>query len=447
MKILQFGEGNFLRAFVDYMIDVANENGVMDASVTIAKPIAAGDLSKLLAQDCKYTLLTRGKQKGETIENTRRINSVSDAICCYNDFNKLLDVACDDELKLIVSNTTEAGITMDDEDNFGDTPPKSYPAKLTRILYARFEKFCGNADKGIYILPCELIEKNGEALEKCVLETAKKWNLSDEFISWVNSSCYFCTTLVDRIVTGYNKELSEQYGDPMLDICEPFALWVIEDKGNIRDVFPLDKAGLPVVFTSDVSPYRERKVRILNGAHTSTVLAAYLAGKSIVRECMQDDVICGFMKSCLFDEIIPTLKLEKQELYDFANEVFERFANPFIDHSLLSISLNSVSKFKARLLGSFRDYYEITGKIPRRITFSFAALIAFYTKTDKANDSAAALEFFAENKDAADLIEKTCKKADFWGEDLSKYPNFCETVQKDYQNICTIGAYEAMKCL
>ncbi len=447
MKILQFGEGNFLRAFVDYMIDVANEKGVTDASVTIVKPIAAGDLSKLRAQNCTYTLLTRGKQKGEVIENTRVIHSVSDALCCYNDFDKVLGCAADPDLKIIISNTTEAGIALDADDRFEDAPPKSYPAKLTKLLYTRFEAFNGAADKGLYMLPCELIEKNGKALEKCVLETAKKWGLSDEFISWINNSCYFCTTLVDRIVTGYNKELSEQYGDPMLDICEPFALWVIEEKGNVRDVFPLDKAELPVIFTDDVSPYRERKVRILNGAHTATVLAAYLAGKSIVRECMQDEVISGFMKSTLFDEIIPTLKLEKDELYDFANEVFERFANPFIDHSLLSISLNSVSKFKARLLGSFRDYFEIKGAIPRKITFAFAALIAFYTLTDKPNDSQNVLDFFAANKDCPCLIEKTCKMVDFWGEDLTKYPSFCETVMKDYENIRTIGAYEAMKCL
>lgn len=447
MKILQFGEGNFLRAFVDYMIDVANEKGVMDAGVTIAKPIKAGSLDALRAQGCKYTLLTRGLQNGEVVENTRTITAVKDAVCCYEDFEGMLALARDEQFGIVVSNTTEAGIALSDTDELTDAPPESYPGKLTRILWERYVHFSGIPEAGLYILPCELIKDNARALEHCVKETAKRWNLPEAFLKWVDDHCYFCTTLVDRIVTGYDKALSEKYGDPMLDICEPFALWVIEEKSEIRHILPLDKAGLPVVFTDDVTPYRERKVRILNGAHTATVLAAYLAGKSIVRECMQDEAISDFMKKCVYEEIIPTLTLDKDDVNSFAEQVFERFANPFIDHALLSISLNSVSKFKARLLGSFADYYKNEGKLPRRITFAFAALIAFYCDTDKAKDDLAVLNWFSKNKKSECVVEDLCAKEDFWGEDLRCYDGFAKTVKADLEAIRTKGAYEAMKCL
>lgn len=442
MKILQFGEGNFLRAFVDYMIDEANLQGVMDGEVTVVKPIPMGSLDNLKKNNCEYTLITRGIQNGEVIDSARTVKSVKKAICAYADFDELVAEACDPQLKIVISNTTEAGIALSEEDDFAAEPPKSYPAKLTKLLYERFKK----GGEPLYILPCELIENNGSKLYECVVATATKWNLGEDFLSWIDR-CHFHCTLVDRIVTGYDKELSEKYDDPCLDVGEPFALWVIEDKGDIRDVLPLDKAGLPVVFTDDVSPYRERKVRILNGAHTSTVLAAYLAGKSIVRECMQDEVISGFMKKCVYENIIPTLTLDRNELCTFAEQVFERFNNPFIDHSLLAISLNSVSKFKARLLGSFADYYEKEGKIPEYITFAFAALVAFYCDTDKANDDKAALDYFAAHKDDSDFIEGLCTRDEFWGCDLGKYENFIPKVKEYLNNIRTVGAYEAMKCL
>ena len=447
MKVLQFGEGNFLRAFVDYMFDVANEKGVTDAKITIVKPVKFGSIEALKAQNCEYTLLTRGRENGKTVENARVIRSVCDAIGAYEDFNALLALARDPELKIIVSNTTEAGIALSEDDRFDDCPPTSYPAKLTRLLFERYTHFAGDEDAGLYILPCELILNNSRELEKCVYQSAKNFNLPEKFIEWIKSSCHFCTTLVDRIVTGRDPAQSEKYGDPMLDVCEPFALWVIEERADIRNIIPFDKAGLPVVFCDDVTPYRERKVRILNGAHTSTVLAAYLAGKSIVRECMQDDVISDYMRKIVYEEIIPTLTLEKSELFSFAESVFERFNNPFIDHALLSISLNSVSKFTARLLPSFKDYYKIYGKIPRRITFSFAALAAFYLDSGKSNDSQSVIDWFEKNRDSETLLPDLCGNIDFWGEDLNKYEGFCNQVALDLNSIRQKGAYEAMKCI
>ena len=447
MKIMQFGEGNFLRAFVDYMVDAANEAGVTDAHVTIVKAIPAGSLELFRKQNFRYTLLTRGRRGGKVIEETRTIASIENALCAYEDWDGVLTLARDPELGIVVSNTTEAGIAVSENDAFDACPPQSYPAKLTKLLYERYLAFDGAPTAGLYILPCELIENNARELERCVRLTAKKWGLPEEFTAWVDSCCPMCVTLVDRIVTGYSKEESERRGDPLLDIGEPFALWVIEDKADIKNVFPLDRAGLPVIFTDDVSPYRERKVRILNGAHTSTVLAAYLAGKSIVRECMQDPVISAYMKNCVNEEIIPTINLPKAELEQFAAEVFERFDNPFIDHALLSIALNSVSKWKARLLGSYADYYKINGIIPRRITFSLAALAAFYCDTDKSKDSPEVLTWFACHKADDDFVTELLANADFWGEDLNNYPGMTESVTKYLNEIRTKGAYEAMKCL
>ena len=403
-------KGNFLRAFVDTMVDTANLAGIMDASVTIVKPIRSGSLDLLRSHNCVYSVLVRGVQQGQTVEKLQTVHSVKEALCCYEDFNALLTLACEDALQIVVSNTTEAGIVCSDDDELAGSPPNSYPAKLTRLLWERYLHFEGAQDKGLYILPCELIADNARELERCVLYTAQKWALPEPFLRWIKTSCYFCTTLVDCIVTGYDEKMSARYHDPLLDVREPFALWVIEEKGDIRTLLPLDQAGLPVVYTHDVTPYRERKVRILNGAHTAMALMAYLAGKRTVRDCMEDDRLRGFINACVYDEIIPTLPLDSDELARFAKQVFERFENPFLNHRLLSISLNSVSKFRARLLGTFKDYYSIFHQIPRRITFAFAALVSFYCDTDVAKDDASVLAYFAEHKNDSDFINQfVCK--------------------------------------
>ena len=462
MKILQFGEGNFLRAFVDYMVDYANKHNGFDGQVIIAKAISQGNLAPFHERNFRYTLVTRGLMNGEQIDTTEQIDSVKDAVCVYEEYDKFLSLARDGELSLVVSNTTEAGIVYSESDQLADRPPQSYPSKLTVFLHERFRHFQGAADKGLYILPCELIENNGSELEKCVLQTAENWQLSAEFITWIKTACIFCNTLVDRIVTGFDKNLSEQYGDPLIDVCEPFALWVIEDKKNIREVLPLGKAGLPVVFTDQVAAFRERKVRILNGAHTATVLAGYLCGKKIVRDCMADPLLSGLMNRCLHDEIIPTIDLDKNDLNQFANAVLERFANPFIDHSVLSISLNSISKWKARLLGSFKDYVRLFGKIPTNITFSFSALLAFYMSAAingaepyeiNDNDSVLAVfsslneKYIAGSVTLAEYVKTIASHTDFWGEDLTVYPGFEQTVCRYLEDILSTGTENALQNL
>ena len=456
IKVIQFGEGNFLRAFVDYMIDIANEKGVFDGGIAIVKPISFGNLAAFSQQDNLYTVLLRGKENGKVVNDSRIITSVSKAIDCADDYDEYISLAALDTLRFVVSNTTEAGIVLDESDCY-DGLPRTYPGKLTKFLYERYKKFAGAEDKGLIILPVELIENNGGKLKECVISLSKIWNLPEDFIVWINECNAFCSTLVDRIVTGYPRGYADKvceqlgYDDKLVDIGEPFALWVIESEKDIRSELPLDTIGLPVVFTDNQKPYRERKVRVLNGAHTSSVLAGYLYGLDIVRDCMADTVMGKFIRSVVNDEIVPQVNLPLSEVKAFANSVFERFENPFIDHALLSISLNSVSKWKARVLPSFKDYYKNEGKLPRLITFSFAALLAFYSSNDLrddglyakrrggeeyvTHDDRAVLEFFAENSGKGDFIDKVCKNTAFWGEDLTCYDGFAETVSYWYNAI------------
>ena len=453
VKVVQFGEGNFLRAFVDYMIDIANEKGAFDGSIAIVKPISFGSLDAFKEQDNLYTVVLRGKENGKVVNDSRIITSVSKALDCKDDYDEYMALSHLDSLRFVVSNTTEAGIVLDENDRF-DALPETYPGKLTKFLYERYTAFSGAKDKGLIILPVELIENNGGKLKECVLALSKIWKLPDGFVKWIKDCNVFCSTLVDRIVTGYPRGYADKvceqlgYEDKLVDIGEPFALWVIESERDISDELPLNKIGLPVVFTDNQKPYRERKVRVLNGAHTSSVLAGYLYGLDIVRDCMNDEIMGMFIRKVVNEEIVPQVNLPLEEVKAFANSVFERFENPFIDHALLSISLNSVSKWKARVLPSFKDYLKNNGKLPKLITFSFAALLAFYSSNDlredglyakRANgdeyvihDDKAVLEFFAQNSEKPDFIEKICKNDDFWGEDLSKYEGFADAVSYWY---------------
>lgn len=451
IKIVQFGEGNFLRAFVDYMFDIANEKGAFDGSVAIVKPISFGSLDLFEKQDNLYTVILRGKHNGEVVNDSRIITSVSKALDCAEDYDEYMALARLESLRFVVSNTTEAGIVLDENDSF-DGLPNTYPGKLTKFLFERYNTFNGAEDKGLIVLPVELIENNGGKLKECVLALADAWKLPEAFKTWVDRSNVFCSTLVDRIVTGYPRGEADKvceelgYKDDLVDIGEPFALWVIESEKDISKELPLDSIGLPVVFTNDQKPYRERKVRVLNGAHTSSVLAGYLYGLDIVRDCMSDELMGRYIRKIVMDEIVPQVNLPIEEVKEFATSVFERFENPFIDHSLLSISLNSVSKWKARVLPSFKDYLNNNGKLPRLITFSFAALLAFYSANKLSEDGLCAvrpdgsehvihddknvLEFFAENsnKDATEFVHATISNTAFWGEDLSKYDGFEEAV-------------------
>ncbi|MDO4293526.1 MAG: tagaturonate reductase [Eubacteriales bacterium] len=469
-RVLQFGEGNFLRAFVDYFIDMMNERAGFCSKVVLVQPIPGGDRIRefINEQEGLYTLFLRGNENGKKINDKRVISSVSRCLNAYSDYDAYMACAKNPDLRFIACNTTEAGIRYDAACAFSDQPAETYPGKLTQFLYARYQAFDGAKDKGFVILSCELIDDNGKELEKCVLQYADQWKLGEDFIRWIREANIFCSTLVDRIVTGYPRNEAADicrelgYEDNLIDTGEVFGFWVIEGPDSLKKELPFDKAQLPVLITADHKPYKQRKVRILNGAHTSMVLGAYLAGQDIVRSCMQDPVICGFMNKTIYEEIIPTLTLPKEELLDFAKAVTDRFNNPFIDHALLSISLNSTSKWKARVLPSFKGYVEKFGRLPACITASLAFYIAFYRgvrldesgfyglrdgKEYQISDDRDVLEFFdAHRTDSAEALARAVlSNTDFWGEDLTAYEGLCSAVAKDLEIIEKDGAYELMK--
>lgn len=472
-RIIQFGEGNFMRAFVDYFIDMINEKAGFNSKVVLVQPIASQSNSGLRdminEQEGLYTLYLRGFENGCKVNDKRIISCVSRCLNVYSDYEEVLKCADNPELRYITCNTTEAGIAYDASCKFTDAPPASYPAKLTQFLYRRFKKFANEPGKGFVILACELIDNNGKELEKIVKKYAAQWNLEDAFINWIERENIFCSTLVDRIVTGYPRNeaaslnKSNNYEDHLIDTGEAFGFWVIEGPESLKAELPFDKAGLPVLITNDHKPYKQRKVRILNGAHTSMVLGAYLAGQNIVRDCMDDETILNFMNKTIYDEIIPTLSLPAEECKDFAAAVTERFKNPFIDHALLSISLNSTSKWRARVMPSLEKYVEKFGKLPSCITASFAFYIAFYrgkeltpsgftaTRPDGTaytiSDDQAVLEFFYTHTDTSveTLVHDLCTNVDFWGKDLTDIPGFEQEVIRIMKNIEINGTYEQMK--
>ncbi len=415
IKVLQFGEGGFLRGFVDWMLQKLNDAELWNGSVVVAQPIENGLCDILEEQNGLYTHIIRGAEGVET----SLIDVIAGTVEPYKNFDAFLNQACIPSLRYIVSNTTEAGITFDANDKITDAPPKTFPAKVTLFLKKRFELGLG----GFIFLPCELIDKNGDNLKKTVLQYIDLWNLSADFKNWVETENVFCNTLVDRINTGYPKDekLDLDYEDKLINTSEFFHLWVIETDYDLDAELPFSKAGLNVIVTKDaLERYRTRKVRILNGAHTSMVCYALLQGIETVKDCMDDENMYSFLKSCLFDSIIPTLDLPENELLDYANSVLTRFSNPYIKHYLSSIVLNSVSKFKVRVLPSVLEYKKRFGNYPQNLVFGFSKLIEFY-KTSTPNDDAEVMEFM-KNKSLEEILSNTS----FWGTDLSL---MCEDIK------------------
>lgn len=414
-RVLQFGEGNFLRGFVDWMFDRLNKENNGDYGVVVVQPLASGIIDKLNEQDGLYSLYLRGLQDGQKTEETRVVECITRAINPYTDTDAFYDCALNPDLRYIVSNTTEAGIEYKSNQSPDDFCTLTFPAKLTVFMKKRFDAKLG----GFVLLPCELIDKNGDVLKECILKYSDDFGYGDEFRTWVENENVFTNTLVDRIVTGYPRdtarEMEKSYGylDNMIDTAEIFHLWVIEGDKKYSSELPFDKCGMNVIWTDDVTPYKKRKVRILNGAHTMSVLAARLAGLETVGEMMNDDAFKKYINKGIYDEIIPTIDLPKDELKKFANDVNERFENPFIKHYLLSIALNSVSKYSVRVLPSLLDYYNKFNKLPKILVFALAALIVFY-KGDEANDDADVMEFM-KTSSVSDILNRD----DYWGCDLS----------------------------
>ena len=407
-RVIQFGEGGFLRGFVDWMLQKINEKSDFDGSVVVVQPIEQGMCDMLSAQNCVYTHVCRGVEGVDTTV----VDVISRCVKPYEDFDAYLALAEQPEMRFIVSNTTESGIVFSADDKITDAPPKSFPAKVTLLLKKRYELGLG----GFIFLPCELINRNGDNLKKCILQYADLWSLGDGFKAWVEQENVFTNTLVDRINTGYprGEDLGLGYEDNMANTSEFFHLWVIETDFDLDTEMPFSKTDLNVIITPDkLEMYRTRKVRILNGAHTSLVPYALLSGLDTVKSCLDDETMSAHLKKCVFDEIIPTLDLPHDELLSYANSVVERFSNPYIKHYLSAIALNSVSKFKVRVLPSILEYIKRYNKMPETLLFAFAKLIDFY-KTDMTNDDADVVEFMKNNDTAAILANEA-----LWGQDLS----------------------------
>jgi tagaturonate reductase len=434
VKVIQFGEGNFLRAFADWIIDILNEKTDFNGSVDVVQPIAQGMGAQINEQDGLYHVVLNGIKDGQPSTETRMIESVNRVINPFQDMASYLEGAENADLRFVISNTTEAGIAFNPADQYPGALPSSFPGKLTVFLLHRFNHFHGAVDKGLIFLPCELIEKNGANLREAILRYADHWKLSTDFTTWLAQNNVFCNTLVDRIVPGYPKDTIQQiqeaigYDDRLVVTAEPFHLWVIEANESVRKLLPVEKAGLQVRFTGDLTPYRTRKVRILNGAHTALVPIAYLAGLRTVKESIDHPVIGNFIRECLFEEIIPTLELSKDELHQFAHNVIERFQNPFIRHELSSIALNSISKFKVRVLPSLTRYVELKNALPEKLVRSLAALIQFYKgewngESTPVSDSPEVTSFFQtawRNPSVKQVSNITLANKDLWGEDLTK---------------------------
>ena len=415
-KVIQFGEGGFLRGFADWMLQIVNEKTDFGGKVVVVQPIEKGMCDILSAQNCEYTHICRGLEGVEV----KKIDVISRCVKPYSDFDAYLELAENPYFRFVISNTTEAGICFDENDKITDTPAKTFPAKLTQLLKKRFDLGLS----GFVFLPCELIDKNGENLKKYVLKYADLWNLGADFKAWIEKDNIFCNTLVDRINTGYPKDEDTGIDDKMLNTSEYFHLWVIEGYKDLFSEIPFDKCGLNVILTDNLAMYRTRKVRILNGAHTSLVPYALLSGFDTVKSCMDDEKMLSHIKACVYDEIIPTLDLPKEELTEYADNVLKRFANPYIKHYLSSIALNSVSKFKVRVLPSITEYIKRYNKMPKILIFAFAKLIDFY-RTDMTNDDKEVTEFMKTASVAEILANEKLWDADlsYFKDEVKKYVN------------------------
>ncbi len=466
VKILQFGEGNFLRAFVDWQIDIANEKGVMNSGVAVCQPIIDEqkkvlDFIKLFeSQDSMYHVYLEGIENKEPKKEVRLVKSIMETFNPYDRYDTYEKYIKSEELEIIISNTTEAGIRYVEGDSLTAQPPVSFPAKITALLYQRFLHFEGSAKAGLAIICCELIEDNGTTLHKYVLQHAKSNNLPEEFIEWVNTHCSFCDTLVDRIVPGFPRENIDEikselgFDDNLVVKGELYHLWAIGGAGyeKVRELLPLDKAGLHVLFMPSIKSFRDKKVRILNGSHTAMVPVALQMGCETVMDAFENKDIERFVNDMVAEEVIPMIDEDKDELTAFAEGILERFYNPFIKHLLASISLNSLSKWEARNYPTVKDNWTKEKKLALRELFSFAALLTLYSPKSgfEANDTPEFVAFIRENWDSENLegtVEKIVAHPEMWTTDFREVEGFVEAVAAYAKEIETSGMEAALKQL
>ena len=462
IKIMQFGEGNFLRAFVDWIIQDLNDNGAINSDVAVVQPMPMGRVAELAAQDGLYTLRLEGIDKGEKVKKSQIIDVIGDCIDPFTQYEKFLSYGASEDLQIVVSNTTEAGIAFDETDTDFSKCPKSFPGKLLALLKRRYDAFNGDMTKGLAIIPCELIDNNGDELYKVLTELAEVNGMDEKFIKWMQTANHFTSTLVDRIVPGYPKAeipaIQEEtgYTDNNVVKGEIFHLWVLKKEPFVQKVLPADSTGLNVIFADDIKPYKQRKVKILNGSHTALVPVAYLCGIDTVGEAMSDPTIGKYVRDFIFDEVNPTIDLPQDQMTAFANSVIERYQNPFIRHELMSIALNSTTKFRTRLLPTLLDYVRIFGKLPEHLMFSFAAIIEFHkgkrgSEEIALKDDPAYLAFWRRawaefDGDYLALAKKVLGWTDAWEMDMNSiHPEIAEKVAKNLEDMDKNGMRAAVE--
>ena len=461
-KVIQFGEGNFLRAFIEWIIWKTNQKTDFNGSVVVVQPIEKGMVGWLNEQDGLYHLNLQGLQNGEPVNSLDLIDVISRGLNPYEDFEAYLKLAEQPEIRFVISNTTEAGIAFDPACKLDDKPASSYPGKLTQLLYQRFQYFKGAADKGLIIFPCELIFENGKHLKECIREYIKLWNLGEAFSAWFENSCGVYSTLVDRIVPGYPRdtaaELCERagYDDHLLDKAEIFHLWVIEAPKEVAEEFPADKAGLHVLFVPSEAPYHERKVTLLNGPHTVLSPVGYLSGLNTVKECCEDPEIGQFVHKVMYEELLPTLNLPESELLQFAGDVVERFRNPFVKHFVTSIMLNSFPKFKTRDLPGLKTYLERKGELPKGLVLGLAGICTYYKGGKRGEDEivpqddekiVGLLKDLWATGDVRKVAQGVLADDFIWGEDLNAIPGLTDLLAADLALIQAEGMRAAVKSI
>lgn len=449
-KVIQFGEGNFLRAFIDWQVQQMNKKDLFKGGVAIVQPIERGLVDMLAEQDNLYTVYLEGLLNGKKVQEKEVITAINSTVNPYKNYEDYLALADIDTAEVIVSNTTESGIAFDETDKLADAPQKSYPGKLTALLYRRFKL----GKKGFQIIPCELINHNGDTLKEIVLKYAKLWNLEAGFTKWIEEENNFYSTLVDRIVPGYPRDRAEQlceefgYKDNLIVNAEAFLLFVIEGSQKLKEVMPLTEAGLNVVITDDMQPYRERKVRLLNAPHSTMAPIGRLAGVTTVGDIMKDKDFAPFIKDEMYKEISPMIDLPAAELAEYAEAIKERFNNPFVVHELKSIALNSVSKYTTRILPLVKKHIA-KGDVPKRMALALAAVLVTYGNFDGIDvepvDMPEVIAKFKEFAKSADYVTTALADADSWGEDLTQYTDFAAEVRKDVEVILSKGARYAVQ--
>jgi len=462
-KIIQFGEGNFLRAFVDWIIWNTNKATDFNAGVVVVQPIEKGMVDVLNSQDGLYHVNLQGIDNGKPVDSIEMIDVINRGINPYRDFDDYIALAENPDIRFVISNTTEAGIAYDPSCRLEDRPASSYPGKLVQLLYHRYEFFKGDVSKGLIIFPCELIFLNGKELKKCIYQYIDLWNLGEGFKAWFEQACGVYCTLVDRIVPGYPRDtigqILDRIGieDKMVVKAEIFHLWVIEAPEEIAEEFPAPMAGLNVLFVPSEAPYHARKVTLLNGPHTVLSPVGYLSGLDTVRECVEDELIGKFVRKVMFGELLETLDLPKAELEQFANAVLERFVNPYVKHFVTSIMLNSFPKYKTRDLPGLKTYLERKGSLPEGLVLGLAAIITYYKGGKRGdveivpNDDAAIMALLKElwaSGDCAKVAEGVLAASDLiWGEDLNLIPGLTAAVTEKLELIAAKGMRAAVESI